>query len=72
MRRWFLGLETELLRVRFKHVLVYRDDREKFFDYYKDDFDFNIVKREDCEVRASKCVCNVIIELFTCLAAVYR
>ncbi len=49
MRRWFLGLETELLRVRFKKLL-HRSDREDFFSYYKADFDFNIVNREDCEV----------------------
>lgn len=48
MRRWFLGLETELLRVRFKELFC--SDREEFFNYYKDEFDFNIVNREDCEV----------------------
>ncbi len=50
MRRWFLGLETELLRMRFREVLGLAE-RAEFFTNYKDDFNFDVVSSEDCDVR---------------------
>ena len=40
MRRWFLSLETELLRVRF--ITLRHKDRDTFFEHYKQDFNFTI------------------------------
>lgn len=57
MRRWFLGLETELLRIRFR--VLYREEQKYFFSCYKDDFNFEIPDINKCEEVSSRWVCPI-------------
>ncbi len=40
MRRWFLNMETELLKARF---INFTKDRARFFKDNNDDFDFQTI-----------------------------
>lgn len=57
MRRWFLTLETELMRVRF--IELFAHERVDFFALNKDDFNFDLVDREGCEVSVAVRVCSL-------------
>lgn len=45
MRRWLLSQETELFRYRY--VTSLKKDREDFFIYYNDEFNFERIEMTD-------------------------
>ena len=49
MRRWLLSQETELFRFRYLDSL--KRDREDFFVYYNDEFNFERKEMKDPELK---------------------
>ena len=49
MRRWLLSQETELFR--FRYLASLKKDREDFFVYYNDEFNFEKIEMNDPELK---------------------